>query len=292
METGHILSTDNTELFYRYLTKHNPLGSVLIVHGYAEHSGRYGHVMDLLHQQGLAVYAVDLRGHGYSQGQRGYIDHIEQYLHDVDTLVNHIKHTYPAKPFYLLGHSMGGLVSTLYTAAHGPKVDALALSCPLYAIKVKVPYWKEALGKVMSEYWPRFAMSNLIDPNLLSHDPKMVEAYQHDPLVFQTVTARWFDEINHIGQRLNQASEQIHCPLLMQLATHDQIVDYQTAYQWFDACIAENKTRLVYDGYLHEIYNESKREKPLSDLCHWLQKIHSQYGAQKHLPRLEKEVIL
>jgi len=84
------------------------------------------------------------------------------------------------------------------------------------------------------------------------------------------VCARWFDQIIHIGPRLDEASQKIKTPLLMQLAEQDEIVDFQRAYEWFDACKTQDKKRIVYKGFYHEIYNEKDRQKPISDMIGWL----------------------
>ncbi len=279
METGKILSQDNFNLFYRRSECKKSKMTVVIVHGFAEHSGRYGHVMSLLNGAGMSAYALDLRGHGYSDGKRGYIDKLDDYINDIDAIINHAKKSHPKQKIVLLGHSMGGLAATLYASHHGNKIDALVLSCPLFAIKVRVARWKANLGKVMSHLLPAFEMSNQINANILSHDIKMVKDYEQDPLIFHTVTARWFDEVIHVTPRLKEAAKNIKVPLFEQLGTDDRIVDFETAYHWFDTCETPQKTRILYDGLFHEIYNELERKKTLTDLVNWLQKINKGVAA-------------
>jgi alpha-beta hydrolase superfamily lysophospholipase len=218
----------------------------------------------------FSVVAIDLRGHGYSEGKRGYIDSMQQYLDDVDAAVEHAKAEFGFDRVILLAHSMGALVATHYANAYQSKLLGLALSCPLMGIKVKVPLWKAKLGEVMSTYMPSFKLASTIDAADLTHDVKKADVYRQDSLIFHHVTARWFSEILKSQEESLHFAPALKLPLLLQLSDPDKIVDSEQSKVWYDLCKMKDKTQLIYKGFFHEIYNETERQKPISDMVDWL----------------------
>jgi alpha-beta hydrolase superfamily lysophospholipase len=232
--TDWISSRDGTKLFTQSAFVPNPDRVVVLVHGFAEHIGRYTEVIEALNKANMSVLGLDLRGHGRSHGKRGYIDSLEQYGEDLEAAIEHAKKKTGVKKVAILAHSMGGLVASCY-AAHNPQnLSGLVLSSPLIAIAVKVPYWKSQLGKLLSNCMPGFALKNTLDPKLLTHDPIKVRAYEEDPLVFQDVRARWFEQVTGFKDQAMKLAAQIQTPLLVQLSAEDYIVDYEASRQWFE----------------------------------------------------------
>lgn len=124
-------------------------GSILWVHGYAEHSGRYEAVIKYLSANGWGSVAWDLRGHGRSTGRRGFITDLEEYLYDLTATRTHWQEKL-VEPTVLVGHSLGGLISLRYCQKYfelwSPR--AVILSAPLIQLRLEVPAWKKALGQV------------------------------------------------------------------------------------------------------------------------------------------------
>ena len=264
-----ISSRDGTKIFTQSSPVSQPSKTVVLVHGFAEHIGRYQELIGLLNQANISVLGLDLRGHGRSHGARGYIDSLEQYLEDLDAAVSKTG----LSKVYFVAHSMGSLVASAYAAKYPQKVAGMVLSSPLFAIVVQVPWIKLQFGKVMSRILPRLSVPNDgLDSTFLTHDKSKVRAYNEDPLVFHTITARWFDIMMHIRPKSLAIAKQLQTPLLLQLAGEDHVVDSKTSEEWFKHLPRKIGTLKIYKGFYHEIYNEIKRKKPLEDMLAWLQK--------------------
>ncbi len=265
-----ISSRDGTKLFTQSALVPKPDRVVVLVHGFAEHIGRYAELIERLNRANMSVLGLDLRGHGRSHGKRGYIDSLEQYGEDLDAAVKHARQKTGVNQITLVAHSMGGLVASCY-AAHNPQnLAGMVLSSPLIAIAVKVPYWKAQVGRVMSSVLPWFSLPNTLDAKVLTHDLAKVRAYEQDPLIFHHVTARWFEQVTGFREQALQLASQIQTPLLLQLSAEDYVVDFEASKQWFERLTGVDCTLKIYEGFYHEIYNEVRREEPIRDMLQWL----------------------
>ena len=121
-------------------------GVVVIVHGLNSHSGQYLWVGEQFAAKDLAAYAIDLRGRGRSEGERYYVEKMEDYTDDVATLVRIAKSENPGLPVFVLGHSVGGVISCVYTLDHQSEIDGLI--CESFAYDLPVP---ELTGRVIDQ---------------------------------------------------------------------------------------------------------------------------------------------
>ena len=138
-------------------------------------------------------------------------------------------------PVYLLGHSMGGLITALYSARNPEGLAGLILSSPGLGIAVEIPAWKRVAGRVLSKVLPTFALPTDLDSALLSHDPASVAAYDQDPLIFKSATARWYTEFIAAQQNLRERASSMHLPLLLLVAGGDKIVDPKASLAFYEA---------------------------------------------------------
>jgi alpha-beta hydrolase superfamily lysophospholipase len=266
-------------------------GLIVLVHGYCEHRGRYRHVAEHLAAQGYAVFCGDLRGHGESGGERGFVHRFGEYLDDVTAFLSEAESLYdenvsrgsqggsapavrggePLRPL-LVAHSLGGLIALQYVLAYPTAVRAIALSSPFLGIKVKVPVWKRGLGLVASLAHPTLRLPNGLDAADVSHDPEVVTAYATDPLVTHEATARWFTETTAAQSDSRMRANRVRLPTLFLTAGDDRIVDSEVSQNVFARIGASDKMLNVYPGLFHEIFNELQpdRQRVLSDLSSWL----------------------
>lgn len=271
MDHGFIDSSGGLRLYYRRWAATEPRGGVLLVHGFAEHGNRYEHVAAALTAAGFSVAAMDLRGHGQSEGDRGHVERFDDYLDDVRAGLDQFSPEIDGLPLFLAGHSMGGLVAARYAARDPEGLAGLTLSAPGLGLSIPVPAWKSGLAHVMSGLAPKLAIPSGIDAALISHDPAIVAAYENDPLVFQNARARWFIEFVAAQDAALASAGQMRLPLLMQVGTGDQLVSIEAIESFCARYGGPDNTLLRYEGFFHEIYNEIERARPIGDLVAWLQ---------------------
>jgi alpha-beta hydrolase superfamily lysophospholipase len=273
-ETEHNFQADDgLSLFYRHRSAANESARLVIAHGLGEHSGRYAHVMDRMADAGISVWAMDHRGHGRSEGRRGHVDTIDQYVNDFRKFVAIAGNNMPEqRRCFLLGHSMGGLIVLRCAEIFPDIAHGVIASSPGLNPGMRVPLIKGTVAKILSRIWPALTFDNELNSDFLSHDTGVVTAYTNDPLVHRSITARWFTEFLNAMAATRQNAANIQIPVLMQVAGDDRLVDPETSRQFFKALTVKDKTLHFYDRLFHEIYNETAtdREKVLNDLDNWL----------------------
>src|SRR5215213_1260940 len=177
----HVGARDGTALLLRHwpVTSGEPWASMLIVHGLAEHCGRYEHVGAQLASAGIDTHAFDLRGFGGSGGPRASIDRWSQLHDDVEERLVGVRSIAPGRPLVLFGHSMGGLIALGYVLDGRARPDLLVLSAP--AIGAKIPIWQRALVSTLRRVAPGMALANRLDPDDLSCVATVGQDYVKDP---------------------------------------------------------------------------------------------------------------
>ncbi|MBW2557625.1 MAG: lysophospholipase [Deltaproteobacteria bacterium] len=263
------------KIFYRRYQANPEKARMVIVHGLGEHSGRYGNVVERLLPEGISVWALDHRGHGQSEGRRGHISSFSQYLEDLRKLVEIARDGMAEDvKIFLLGHSLGGLISLRFAACFPEMMDGVIISSPSLGVTVDIPVVKAFAGKIMSTLWPTLSLSNELDASKISHDEEVVRAYVDDPLVNDQVSARWFTEFLSAMEAACCSATEIKVPLLMQLAGDDHLTNADTSETFFEGLGSGDKTLYVYEDLYHEIYNEKEeqRKQVLDDLDAWLLK--------------------
>jgi alpha-beta hydrolase superfamily lysophospholipase len=263
MQLSTIQSADGTSL--RIGRSGEGERHALIVPGLAEHLGRYDHVVEALNGAGFAATVLELRGHGESGGKRGHVDRWTQYLDDVKAAAATID-----GPITLIGHSMGGLVA-LDALINGLDngVEALVLSDPNVAVAVDAPAIKVMGAKLLSRILPGLSLDNELDAALISRDTEVVDAYKADPLVYSTITPRWFTEMLKSQERVIAHATQYSVPLLMLLGEGDAICDWRASEALARNWSGEAKT-IRYPEMYHEIFNELEKDRVISDMLAWL----------------------
>ncbi len=271
-ETEHSFSGLNgNRIYYRKIKSDNETVRMVISHGLGEHSGRYANVIERLYPAGVSFWIHDHYGHGKSDGKRGHIDSFDQYIEDLDKMIDIASSESDVKTI-LLGHSMGGLIALNYARMRPEKLSGLVVSSPFLKPAKKIPLPLEVFGKIMSVILPGLTLSNGLEASAVSHDETVIKAYNNSDLVHDRISARWFAEISRAMDITGASADRITLPVMMQLAGDDHLVCAGTSQAFFKAISAQDKTLHVYDGLYHEIYNEIKdqREKVLDDLQAWI----------------------
>ena len=246
-----------------------PRAHLLLVHGIAEHAGRYPHVGAQLAAAGIAVHASDLRGFGRSGGRRAYVDRASQYHDDLEDRLAAVRSAAGGLPVVLYGHSMGGLVALGYVLADPPRPlpDLLVLSAP--AIDSSIPTWKRRLARVLARCAPRFALANAFVPGALSSDPAVDTAYRADPLAVHRTTARLGNELLREQARVQAALARggpLPIPTYVVHGSADPLVPERSSRR----LARDNVTRRVYEGLRHETHNEPTGPTVIGDAIAWI----------------------
>jgi alpha-beta hydrolase superfamily lysophospholipase len=269
--TATLKTADGLDLYLRrWETEGVPRQwTFVLVHGLGEHSGRYRHLAEWFTPRGALVYAMDLRGHGQSGGQRGHAPSLKALLDDVDAVVKRAR-TESGEPLVVIGHSFGGLLAIAYALDRPDRIDKAVFSAPALVARVKVPPWKQALARVLPKIAPKASFANEINPNVLSHDPTIGPAYTGDPLVHNQITAGLFANTIARGEEFIQRAPELRVPFLLMHGRDDQIVDPAGSQRFFARATAPDRAFCLYPGLYHEIFNEVDHERVFQDIESWL----------------------
>jgi acylglycerol lipase len=269
--TGHFPGAGGLNLFWQaWLPDGEPRGVVALAHGVSEHSGRYAWTGEQLAARGYALYALDHRGHGRSEGARAVIDRVGNAVADLGELIAiaDAEHGGEAKPF-LLGHSMGGFLSLAFATRHQEQIGGLILSAPVAVLEAASPVQRIA-GHVLSAVAPKLGVVG-IDSSTVSRDPAVVRDYDSDPLNYHgKLPARTVHEMAQEIGRFPETIPSITVPLLLQVGTGDQLVPPESSELVYKWASSEDKTIKRYDGLYHEILNEPERDAVVADTLGWL----------------------
>lgn len=260
-----------TRIVYDVWTPENtPTGILVLAHGLAEHAGRYRHVIERLGSLGLVVYAPDHRGHGRSGGKRVALAKWSDFTDDLHTLFGIAADEYPNQRTFLLGHSMGGAIALSYALDHQADLDGLMLSGPAVVPSVGQPKALVAVGKILGRMVPSAPVLKL-DPNLVSRDKNVVDAYVADPLGYHgSVSAGLAAAMLGAGESFPARLPSLTIPVLLQHGTADGLADVSGSELIAERAGSDDLTLKKYDGLFHEVFNEPEKERVLDDLIAWL----------------------
>ena len=269
---GYLEGTGGVRVFYRAWEAPEPAGSVLFVHGLGEHGGRYARLAEVVRSLGLDLYAMDLRGHGRSQGRRGHVPEFACYLRDLDRLRRRAGRETTGRATFLVGHSLGGLVVGRYAEAFAPDgLRGVVFVAPYVEPELTIPGWKRSLGAVTDRLVPALTMDNGLDvEELFRREPDQRE-YADDPFVHRRISARLWGEMQRDSVLLLADAHRLRVPVLLQLAGSDAVVS-NSASRDFGARLAVRPEVIEYEGAYHALYFDPVAERSLADLSGWLER--------------------
>jgi len=272
-EEGFLNENSDEHIYYQCWLPEGDLKAVLmVVHGLAEHCGRYMNVVNRFVPLGYGIYAFDFPGHGKSHGKRVFVNRFEDYTRTLSTFLEKVRSLHHEAPLFLVGHSMGSLVSAVFLLDRQEGFAGAILSGP-GAVKVPDSISSATIlaGKVFSVVMPKIGLIGL-DVDGVSRDPSVVRAYVEDPLVYTgKTTARLAAEILKAMQRFPEEATRITLPILLLQGGGDKLVDPEGARMLFETVQSPDKTLKMYDGLYHEIFNEPERDQVLGDMEQWLE---------------------
>jgi alpha-beta hydrolase superfamily lysophospholipase len=243
---------------------------MVLVHGLVEHSGRYGDLAEELNRHGCAVYAMDLRGHGKSDGDRAWVHRFEQYVNDVDVMVRRVSTVHSSKPLFLFGQSMGGAIVAMFSLTRKPRVQGLVLSAPALKIGEGVYPVLRYAARIAGCLFPRVRVIKMTG-NHISRDPEVAADFQRDPLVFhERLPNRTAAEILKAANWLTGHLGSVEQPFLVMHGTGDCVTDPEGSRLLYERARSSDKEIKLYDGLYHDLWHEPEGKQVTADLVAWI----------------------
>jgi alpha-beta hydrolase superfamily lysophospholipase len=269
-QAQHFSSTDGLQLYYQHWWPTTPArGTLVLVHGLGGHSGLFQNVVDALVPQGYHLYALDLRGHGRSPGQRGYINAWAELRGDVKALFDLVYREHPDLPHFILGHSVGGAVVLDYGLHYPDRLQGLIVSNPALSA-IGVSPLRLILGRLLSRLCPTFSLSTGVAMETGARDPEVLAGYVHDPLRHALGTARFATEFLTTTAGIQQQAAALKVPLLILQGGADRVSLPMGSQQFFAAVTWADKTWQDYPESYHEIFDDLDYKEVLADVSVWL----------------------
>lgn len=253
---------------YRWDTD-SPQFTVILVHGYGEHAGRYAHVAEALAGAGGAVYAADHLGHGRSAGESALVEDLEDIVADTGQVIVIARDEHPGLPVVLLGHSLGGIVATRFAQEHGDRLAALVLSGPAIGGN------PDLLGLLTLPELPDVP----IDPSWLARDPEVGQRYLEDPLVWHGPFKRpTLEALVASIDRVASGGDLGSLPTLWIHGEEDPLAPLAHAREAVERIRGTRLEERVYPGAKHEILNETNQDEVLADVIAFIERALSLSG--------------
>lgn len=259
-EEKRILTTDNIELHADIVENGSPVW-IVMTHGLGEHCGRHRYIYKLFSQY-FNICLYDLRGHGKSSGKRGYASSFRDFTSDLGTVISYLRENYSMERYYLIGHSMGGLVTSSYMQNHVDKdfyPEKVLLSAPATSgAGLPGKFFNIApisLMKSLTNLPVTIPLAGVLDITKLSHDPRVYENYITDELNVLKVHSKLFLEILYEARRVFSRPLRVSCELYCALGTRDYLVDSETTINYFQN-VEKNVNLKIIEGGYHELHNE------------------------------------
>lgn len=275
-ETGSFVGLHGTKLFEQSWHPGGKTKAVIVIHhGLKSHSEHYAGFAERATGLGYGVYAYDMRGHGRSEGPRATLDDFEDLVTDLDTFLKKVQEREPNLPIFLVGHSAGGAVATLYVEERRPphpKVAGLVLLAP--GLRVEQPLPVVAAVPLTSATNPNFPAVDT--PNeLFSRDPAQKKAMDDDPLIYQSPgPARTAGGLFGAIEKVWMHPEAVDVPLLGLHGTGDKITDPRGTAELVARAGTRDKKLLLYKGLFHDLMHEPEKDQVQDDIFAWLKARH------------------
>lgn len=268
---GYMEGVGRLRLHYRTWEVVDPEAVIVVVPGLFEHGGRYGEFGEFMAAFRFSTFALDLRGHGSSEGRRGHVSRFDVLLQDLDRFRREVQGLVPLDvPLFLLGHSMGGLIALRYLQEYDPAFAGAIVTSPWLATAYPTPRWKVLLGNLLNRILPAFPFSIQLDPGDLTRDPARAADYEEDPQIHRTLTPRMFNEMSSAMEGVFRGADRIRVPMLFLLAGADSVVSTERSEAFARSLPAQYVTVDVLEGLRHEVLQERERALVMAEVRDWI----------------------
>jgi alpha-beta hydrolase superfamily lysophospholipase len=269
-EENMLEASDQVRLFIQYWKPQNPKAVLIMVHGLKDHSTRYAPVAQQLVTAGCTVYAFDLRGHGRSEGERGFVNSFGDYLRDFDLFYDQVRLKEQGNPIFLFGHSMGGAIALLFALTRNPGIQGLILTAPALKVGNDVSPLLVWFTKRLAGIAPKRPVFKL-DNKLFPRDPEALATMNSDPLIYnKSHPARTAAELLRAIERIQKTMTSLTIPIIMMHGTADRITNPDGSHQLNAVALSKDKTLKLYEGHYHDLLHDLGNSDVANDLLQWL----------------------
>lgn len=273
---GFFKSFDETRLYFQAWHAADAKGSIVITHGQGEYSGAYHRLTEFFQDDAWNFYAWDLRGHGRSEGRRGFVNQFSDYVHDYAAFLELILRSpdRPKGPVILLGHSMGGLIQLRFLVENPDfKAQGQVLSSPALGLALPIPAWKKKGAGLINSLFPQVTLWNEITNDMLTSDLDVIKEFERDPYRHTRISPAAFLGFMESWDIVIPQAGDIHTPTLLQMPENDPVVNTPISKTVFESLGSKWKDIYIYPQARHEIYNDVMRKTVYQDLKHFLDKM-------------------
>lgn len=265
-----VKTEDKLDLVLYSSSVKNPRAVIFLVHGMGEHAKRYAHVIEYFKNVNIATVAIDLRGHGNSEGQRGHMPSFDHMMHDLTLSLAHVTYDYKGIPVILYGHSMGGNLILNYLLRNSDGVIGAIATGPYLRLGFDPPKWKVLLAKLSANIYPALSQPTGLERVALARSPQIIDEYENDPLVHDRMTASFFINIHQAGINAIARSKELEIPILLMHGSEDRLTSPEGSKD-FHANAGSNVTFHLLEGLYHEVHNEPEKNQVFKIQFEWIE---------------------
>jgi alpha-beta hydrolase superfamily lysophospholipase len=265
-----VKTEDKLDLVLYSSSVKNPRAVIFLVHGMGEHAKRYAHVIEYFKNVNIATVAIDLRGHGNSEGQIGHMPSFDHMMHDLTLSLAHVTNDYKGTPVILYGHSMGGNLILNYLLRNSDGVIGAIATGPYLRLGFDPPKWKVLLAKLSANIYPALSQPTGLERVALARSPQIIDEYENDPLVHDRMTASFFINIHQAGINAIARSKELEIPILLMHGSEDRLTSPEGSKD-FHANAGSNVTFHLLEGLYHEVHNEPEKNQVFKIQFEWIE---------------------
>jgi alpha-beta hydrolase superfamily lysophospholipase len=265
-----VKTADKLDLVLYSSSVKNPKAVLFLIHGMGEHARRYEHVAEYFKNVNIATVAIDLRGHGNSEGKRGHMPSYEHMMQDLKLALHEIDVTYKGLPIIIYGHSMGGNLVLNYLLRTSEGVIGAIVTGPYLRLGFDPPRWKVLLAKLSANIYPSLSQPTGLEKIALARSSQVIQEYESDPLVHDRMTASFFINIHQAGIQAIARSKELEIPILLMHGAKDRLTSPGGSKEFY-ANAGSNVNFHLLEGLYHEIHNEPEKNEVFKTQLQWIE---------------------
>ncbi|MFC1577122.1 alpha/beta hydrolase [Candidatus Omnitrophota bacterium] len=262
-----------TGILYREWKSPSPKAVLVLAHGMGAHTGRWQSLGAFLQRNGIASYAVELKGFGETEGLKGHIDSVNTYFSDIRRLSSIAEEENPGKKSFLLGESMGALIAFAMTAGDPGDFSGLICVSPAFksSLKVSALDYLNILFSIV--FNPKRQLAMRFTSGMCTGDEAYQKEMDRDPREHRFASAGLLIEILKLQLRSPGYARALNIPALFLTAGEDMLVDPAASERIFDMIRAKGRRLLRYPGMRHALTIDRGKEKVFSDIIEWIDEV-------------------